>query len=257
MQGKARMKGHETGALNRMSFIPLYHQIQQIILEKILKGELMEGDMLYSEPELSRLFNVSRMTARQALGELKRNGHAVSHRGRGTFVQRARKKVPHSASLYEEESKPGQECILLSKKILQPDELKEQAFQPHGTEPFVRLERAYKTKQSYVAVENIYLPLNRFPKLDELKLSKQPVCDFLRLYYPNEIAWITETILIRKPKLGEARVLAIKTNSHVASVTRLLLNHEEEHVGYIYLTCSAKSCEVSTRFRIKAVASGQ
>ena len=254
MQCNVRMKAQEAVTLNRTSFIPLYHQIQEIILEKIQQGELMEGDILYSEPELSRLFNVSRMTARQALGELKRNGHAVSHRGRGTFVQRARKKYQHAASLYQEESKPGQECILLSKQVLQPDQLKEQAFQPHGTEPFVRLERAYRTKQRYVAVENIYLPLNRFPNLDELKLSKQPVCNFLTLYYPNEIAWITETILIRRPKLGEARMLSIKANSHVASVTRLLLNHEEEHVGYVYLTCSAKSCEVSTRFRIKAVA---
>src|SRR5260370_3183078 len=38
------------------------------------------------EEQLSRLYQVSRMTARQALQALKHGGYAVSERGRGTYV---------------------------------------------------------------------------------------------------------------------------------------------------------------------------
>ncbi len=75
-------------SLDKQGFIPLYYQIQQVLLEKIERGELAEGDLLDSEEELARRYQVSRMTARQALHGLKSRGVAVSQKGRGTFVRR-------------------------------------------------------------------------------------------------------------------------------------------------------------------------
>ena len=53
--------------LDKNGFIPLYYQIQRALMEKIHSGELMTGDPLASEEELARMYEVSRMTARQAL----------------------------------------------------------------------------------------------------------------------------------------------------------------------------------------------
>src|SRR5579862_953182 len=53
--------------LDKSGFIPLYYQIQRALMEKISSGELSTGDPLASEEELARIYQVSRMTARQAL----------------------------------------------------------------------------------------------------------------------------------------------------------------------------------------------
>ena len=71
-----------------MVFIPLYYQIQRVLMEKIHSRELSEGASLASEAEFARTHGVSRMTARQALYGLKTSGYAVGQKRRGTFVTR-------------------------------------------------------------------------------------------------------------------------------------------------------------------------
>jgi DNA-binding transcriptional regulator YhcF (GntR family) len=95
--------------LDKNGFIPLYYQIQRALMEKIQSGELCEGDPLASEEELSRNYQVSRMTARQALHGLKTNGYAFSEKGRGTFVTRPKleKNIMHLQGFTEDMRQRG------------------------------------------------------------------------------------------------------------------------------------------------------
>jgi GntR family transcriptional regulator len=65
---------------------PLYHQIYMILRNKILNREYVEGDLLPSEEQTSRAFDVSRITAKRALNDLAEEGLVVRERGRGTRV---------------------------------------------------------------------------------------------------------------------------------------------------------------------------
>jgi len=76
--------------LDRSSFVPLYHQLYEVLKEQIDAGRWTPGDLMPSEPELCRHFTVSRMVVRQALGILEDDGRVVRHRGRGTFVSELR-----------------------------------------------------------------------------------------------------------------------------------------------------------------------
>jgi GntR family transcriptional regulator len=95
--------------LDKNGFIPLYFQIQRALMEKIQSGELSEGDPLASEEELSRAYQVSRMTARQALHGLKTRGYAFSEKGRGTFVSRPKleKNILHLQGFTEDMRQRG------------------------------------------------------------------------------------------------------------------------------------------------------
>ena len=75
-----------TFTLDRQSPLPLYYQIQQMLLGNIRSGVLKAGDSLPSEQEIAAKFRISRMTARQALKSLSELGAAYSQRGKGTFV---------------------------------------------------------------------------------------------------------------------------------------------------------------------------
>lgn len=53
-----------------ISYVPKYVQIQNYILQKIKDGVLSEGDRIPSEAELSKQFDVSRITVSTAIKEL-------------------------------------------------------------------------------------------------------------------------------------------------------------------------------------------
>ena len=72
--------------LSLSSNIPLHAQLVGIIKREISSGALKIGDLLPSEAELCRALDISRNTARQAIGELEDEGLVVRKRGRGTFV---------------------------------------------------------------------------------------------------------------------------------------------------------------------------
>jgi GntR family transcriptional regulator len=71
--------------LNKSSHIPLWEQLHQIMIEKIL-GEWEPGDKIPSENELSKEYELSRMTVRAVLTRLVEHGLLYRVPGKGTFV---------------------------------------------------------------------------------------------------------------------------------------------------------------------------
>lgn len=63
-----------------------YQEIAEWIQEQIQHKELSPGERLYSENELSKMFGVSRQTARHAITALTEQGLVSSRRGSGTYI---------------------------------------------------------------------------------------------------------------------------------------------------------------------------
>lgn len=86
--------------LNR-SPVPMYHQLKELVSEKIESGEWAPGHRLPTEAELSKEFGVSRITVRHAMQLLQNQGMLERKQGRGTFV--AQPKVAHDLmSMYQD-----------------------------------------------------------------------------------------------------------------------------------------------------------
>jgi len=65
---------------------PLYAQVRDLIVGRIVDGQWQPGDMLPSEFELAAEFGVSQGTVRKALNALAEKNLVIRHQGRGTFV---------------------------------------------------------------------------------------------------------------------------------------------------------------------------
>lgn len=72
--------------------LPLHRQLTEILLNQIANGEYAVGDRLPTEEALSRQFDVSRVTVRQALKGLESDGLLARAPGRGTFLKSAPKR---------------------------------------------------------------------------------------------------------------------------------------------------------------------
>jgi GntR family transcriptional regulator len=67
---------------------PLYAQIKDTLRGRILDGTYAPHSQMPSEHELCALFGVSRITVRQALGDLQKEGLLFKLHGKGTFVSK-------------------------------------------------------------------------------------------------------------------------------------------------------------------------
>src|SRR5256714_1707447 len=70
--------------LEPSSPLPLYHQLERVLAERIAEGHYRDG--FPGDLDLAAEFSVSRGTVRQALERLARSGLIVRHQGRGSFV---------------------------------------------------------------------------------------------------------------------------------------------------------------------------
>jgi len=104
----------------------LYYQLYKLLKKKINEKELLPGEKLPSENDLSQKYNINRHTVRQSFQKLKEKGLIYSQKGKGNFV--ANIKIPYSMT---EKSNYSSQILdvgfepsskLIETKIIQADE---------------------------------------------------------------------------------------------------------------------------------------
>ncbi len=96
--------------IDSSSKIPYYLQMKNALLEHIKKQILQPGDILPSEAQLGKQFNVSRTVVRQALMELEYEGLIYKRKGKGAFISEPKVKMGAAPEnwLYARYRQPGQ-----------------------------------------------------------------------------------------------------------------------------------------------------
>jgi len=69
-----------------LDFHPLYLQIKELLIQRVLRGDWRPGELLPSEFKLAAEFKVSQGTVRKALDELAAEKMVIRMQGKGTFV---------------------------------------------------------------------------------------------------------------------------------------------------------------------------
>jgi len=147
--------------VRRESPVPLHRQIRNILRANIRSGLLKPGDVT-SEQELAAEFGVSRITIRQALARLAREGLVVRVQGRGTFVADQRKLEPQSALTSFSENmlalgkRPGHRTLVIEERSATGDLAN--ALQVDPGDPLLRIERLLFADDVPMAVMTAHLP---------------------------------------------------------------------------------------------------
>ena len=96
-----------------LSSVPLHTQLRDVLRARILDGEYPQDSQMPSESELGALFKVSRITVRQALGDLQKEGLIFKVHGKGSFVSqpKAFQNVTSLQGFAEAMSESGHEIV--------------------------------------------------------------------------------------------------------------------------------------------------
>jgi GntR family transcriptional regulator len=209
--------------LNRHSFTPLYHQIEQLLRRQIESGELNPGDGL-SERELSESFGVSRMTARQALRALREDGLLHSERGRGTFVTEPKLNVQTQQLLGFTEDmrrrglKAGSRIIRFSR--FKPDEALRRQLHLENEAEVWEISRLRLADRIPMACETGFVPVDLCPQLKRAEVERGSLYRLLEEGYDIRISRADEILTAACATRDEAELLSIKPRAPVLVVQR-------------------------------------
>jgi len=92
-----------------IKYTPLYLQVKDIILKRLVEGKYKTGERIPSESVLAGDFKISISTVRQALSILVSEGYLEKKQGKGTYV--SEKKIKISFMSWVGETKRGLEII--------------------------------------------------------------------------------------------------------------------------------------------------
>jgi GntR family transcriptional regulator len=217
--------------LDKDGFIPLYYQIQQALIEKIQAGEWVAGDCLPSEYELARSYQVSRMTARQALHNLKSRGYALSQKGRGTYVTRPKleKNIMHLRGFTEDMKRRGMmpsSRLLEQNVLLAKGALTEQLRVEEGS-AILQLRRLRIADGTPMALEESHIPLKHYPGLERTDFSSESLYKVLRDKYGVRAAWADEVLEASPATSEESELLSIPKNAIMLSISRVIMTTAE------------------------------
>ena len=145
-----------------LSPVPLYSQLKELLRTRILDGSYPPLSRMPSDAELGKAHGVSRITVRQALGDLQKEGLIFKIHGKGTFVARPKafQNVSTLQGLAESMGERGYEVInrLRSFRFVPADAQVAARLQVAEGDSVAQIKRARLVNRELVSLEVTYLP---------------------------------------------------------------------------------------------------
>jgi GntR family transcriptional regulator len=178
--------------------LPKGEQLREIMSELI--ASLEPGASLPSERDLAERYGVARMTVRTEVDRLVAEGRVYRVHGRGTFVAAPRVTQAMTLSSFSEDMRerglaPGSQ-ILACHVVLATSEVAGRLQLPDGAR-VIRIHRVRTADGEPMAVEEAFLPAERFAGLDQADLEHGSLFELLEDRWKVRLA------------AGEQRVVAV------------------------------------------------
>jgi GntR family transcriptional regulator len=205
------------------SHVPKYAQIADIFRQRVARGIWAQGLRLPANEELAAEFGVSRVTIRQAVDLLARDGILEARQGRGTFIigefkqdrwLRVETTLSDLAEVYRDTSP---EIINISESRTDAPLTSEDG---KPAEHYVFMRRVHSRNKRAYCVISIYLDERIFRKHPK-RFRKETVIPILKDMRDPEISSARQTLTIGTADLEVAKLLQVPLNSPVAEVRRV------------------------------------
>lgn len=231
------------------SSTPLYLQLKDKLFKRISSGELKPNQRLPSEREMVEELGISRMTVRNALQALVREGFLYTRIGKGTFVSNINFQQDNNLTGFTEQM--GKLDLEVSSQVL------EFSVAPIGTKLSTSLEvspnsAVYKlcrirlANQKPLAVETAYIPKDLCPNLDQFDFSSLSLYETMRREYGIRMATAEQTIVASLAKRDEHRLFNTKPPAAVLRMKRVTRTDRDLIAEYVESVYLGESYEVRT-----------
>jgi DNA-binding GntR family transcriptional regulator len=163
--------------------IPLYVPVYNALYSDIMSGVYPDGVQLPSEAMLTKEYQVSRHTLRQALTILTEDGLIRKHQGKGSIVSKSKKQFdPLQKNLFNpmiEYAVDVIDCIEVNYNFAPPTEIACKQLGIENHEIILASNVIYSSKQEVFGHAFIQIPLKKFEHLKLDLNHKESVSEFI------------------------------------------------------------------------------
>lgn len=209
--------------LNKDIPVPLYYQLKQIILAKLMAGELKVDECLPTEIDFVHTLGISRSTVRQAFNDLVNEGYLYREKGKGTFISKPKidegflqKLDSFNREMVQKGLKPSTK-IMDAKVIPGIANVNRSLNIPENEELFYLCRLRYANEEPVVYLET-YLPYEEHKELLHEDFATQSLYAVLEEKYNKRIVRAVRKIEAVNANAQEAKLLNIKANAAVCLV---------------------------------------
>jgi GntR family transcriptional regulator len=217
---------------------PLYRQVKQHLVQRVLAGEWRPGECLPSELKLAEGYGLSQGTVRKAIEEMAQEGLVSRQAGRGTFV------TSHSGSYraFRFHRLHSSEGVRVASEAVTFVGTRREAMAARAAAaleldpgaPAITCLRLRHLGQKPVLVEEIVLPERLFAGIVPLLEREKPPSIYLLLerHYNVLVTRVIERVRARAASEAEAGLLAIRAGTPVLEVERVAFSLGGEPVEW-------------------------
>jgi GntR family transcriptional regulator len=223
--------------LKREAPTPLYLQLKNALVSDIDAGQYKPHDRLMSERELGEKFKVSRMTVRQALTEMIREGFLYTQVGKGTYVNESKIKqeLQTLTGFTQDMAARGTRVSgqVLEARIIPATLTLAALFSvPMNTE-LVLLSRLRLSDDMPLAIEEAYIRYQVCAGILKYDFSKESLYNILATHYNTILVRAEQTMEASLATPKEAELLQITSPSPILRIERLSYNERNTLVEYV------------------------
>jgi GntR family transcriptional regulator len=216
--------------LRKSSPVPLYYQLKRAIEQLMDSGEWPPDTQVPSERRLCEQFNISRITVRQALADLEREGRLVRSHGRGTYVAELAIKKPvfplvsFTHDVREHGLEPGAQVLQFEVAPPAPDVTAALELKPG--EQMLLLKRLRLANHKPLAVETVHLAGSRCPDLLDEDLTNRSLYETLARKYGIAAARAQQQWQAVPCPIAEAHYLEVDPGTPVLRIEQTTFDAE-------------------------------
>lgn len=204
---------------------PAYIRVYNALRSKILDGEYAIGDLLPPEPELEKLFLVSRTTVRKAVEMLSHEGLVAAKQGRGTTVldYHTTQNINQVSSLSETLEQQGVKvyCKNMFISTIAATARVAQELQVEPGSPVIQIQRVQIADGKPIAIFKNYLIPEMVPDIQNHAGKFAHLYDFLEEHYGLLIDAARDRISARCATFEEAAMLDVPVGSALIYLVRI------------------------------------
>lgn len=217
--------------------VPLYHQVNLVLKERIKSGAYAFEETIPSEAELAQEFGVSRITVGRALQELVNEGLVKRRRGAGTTVtfrhsEQTAANIAHFRNTLAEIASTTTVRVLEFGYVAADEQVATALTVPVGTtvQRAVRVRSYRDTPFSHLVT---YLPESIGLTFTEAELAASSLHALLKRA-GHEPAEATQHFTAIKADVQRASVLDILVGEPLLKVERIVRNARKETIEYLH-----------------------
>lgn len=242
----------ETAAGDAIGFKPLYAQVRERLMRRLVEGDWVPGMLLPSEMELARQLNVSQGTVRKALDSMTADNLLLRRQGRGTYVAEPEESriLFQFFRLSPDEGSPSfPDSRVLSTSTATPTKTEKQGLDLDDSDDVIRIERIRSLAGEPILIETLTLPANRFPDFDHLTIIPNNVYRLYSERWGITIGSAEERLKAIAASARDAVKLGCDQGEPLLLISRVARDLENRPVELRWSRCISRSIHYSVNLR--------